>query len=655
MRFPSNYWLGFGLISTILMGIEGILWTKSGISQLDPANLVNFTSTLPQSHLCLDPSLQSSPNTVSLEWVDLVDKSRLRQKIEESWPLYDPKLNDCSNIFPKLAADVVDEEVISDSSILALSDPYLTLNSAAIPAPFPYIKDLARRAKVPVVMYHDIIAKKEVFFDVTPEKLEADFKLIQAQGLTPVSLEQLVQHLQTGTPLPEKPIVLTFDDGYGGHYQYVYPLLKQYGYPATFSIYITKMDGKTARSSVTWQQLQEMSADPLVTIAAHSVTHPRDLRDLSDDQLATEILQSKRILEEKLGIPIHYFTYPEGKLDARVKQWVIAAGYKGALAMNDLDEHFAGESLDILTIGRFGQSRLESIVSQAWGGYPLPRDDNSFNFNTPVHKEEITIDGTSLILITGGQPNTIHADSRYQVPEIMAETEAVAAVDGGFFSLKYLSSNVMIGPVMSSNTGEFIPGYDGETPKLNGRPFVLISGSWVKFIPFDHQKHNTLAGIVAESEDMRIVTDAFVGAAWLVREGKPQPPEAFGSLFDFDASRHRAFWGINRSGQPVIGVTTTMIDSVALGQILYQLGLRDAIMLDSGASTSLAYEGDSLVGYTPRPVPHVVALFPPNVPDFRSPYDQGLACLFGHSCQLDSIEAFTLENIEKKALASRRK
>ncbi|MEL6325971.1 MAG: polysaccharide deacetylase, partial [Cyanobacteria bacterium J06626_23] len=53
------------------------------------------------------------------------------------------------------------------------------------------------------------------------------------------------------------------------------------------------------------------------------------------------------------------------------------------------------------------------------------------------------------------------------------------------------------------------------------------------------------------------------------------------------------------------------IGSVDLGELLYRNGLQDAVMLDSGASTSLAYEGESLVGYIPRPVPHVVALVPP--------------------------------------------
>jgi hypothetical protein len=166
----------------------------------------------------------------------------------------------------------------------------------------------------------------------------------------------------------------------------------------------------------------------------------------------------------------------------------------------------------------------------------------------------------------------------------------------------------MIGPVLSQATQTFIPGNASENPLLNGRPLALISTDKVKFVPFDAAKHNTLHGIQAEMAD---VTDAFVGAAWLVRDGQPQPAEAFGNLFDFEVPRHRAFWGINRAGQPVIGVTKDRIDSVTLGSILHQVGFRDAMMVDSGASTSLAYNGESLVDYEPRPVPHVVALLAP--------------------------------------------
>lgn len=473
-------------------------------------------------------------------------------------------------------------------------------------SPWPTINEQAKLARVPVLMYHDILPEKEVFFDVTPKEFEDQLRRIQENGLTPISFDQLMAHLKTGLPLPEKPIMLTFDDGYGGHYQYVYPLLKKYGYPAVFSVYTSNMGKDTGRTHVTWEQLQQMAADPLVTIASHSVSHPPDLRVFPDDKLETELVESKRILESRLGIPIRYFTYPVGKYDARVADLVSKAGYQAALTMDDLDDRFAGQSKSLLAIDRIGQSSLEKAIAQAWGGPKLTSWGGGFDFTAPVELTKTIVSKTPLILISGGRPITIHAKSRYQVPEILAGTQAIAAVDGGFFSLKFLDSNVMIGPVLSSGKS-FIPGYKGENPKLTGRPLVLINPQSARFVPFDAQKHNTLEGIQSEMAD---VTDAFVAAAWLVRDGQPQPKSSFGKLFGFDAARHRAFWGINRAGKPTIGVSTEPIDAVGLGAELAKAGLQDVVMLDSGASTSLAYKGESLVGYTPRPVPHVVALMP---------------------------------------------
>ena len=482
------------------------------------------------------------------------------------------------------------------------------LLTALNPKPWPALHERSRLAKVPVIMYHDILDEKQVFFDVTVDEFKAHLELIRESGATPISLDQLMSHLRSGTPLPEKPVLLTFDDGYEGHYTHVFPLLRQYGYPGLFSLYSYKVGRDYGRSSITWDQARAIASDPLMTVASHSISHPRDLRELDELDLVREIVESKQILEAELGQPIHYFTYPEGNYNDRVAEIVELAGYQAALTMDNNEQRYAGESQTLLAIDRIGQSQLAWALDEAWGGLAVKPWGEPFDFSSPVVRSPIVVDDIPVTLISGGQPVTIHADSRYQVQEIMAGTDVVAAVDGGFFSLKYLDSNTMIGPVLSRSTGEFVPGNAGENPLLSRRPLALISDQAVKFVPFDAVRHNTLSGI---QEEMPNVTDAFVAAAWLVKDGNAQSAASFGSLFDYDARRHRAFWGINQLGQPVIGVSHAPVDSVHLGEILAESGLQDAIMLDSGASTSLAYEGESLVLYLPRPVPHIVGLIPP--------------------------------------------
>lgn len=587
--------------SVIIMTVYGVISVKSVYGDDNP-----LTATpKEQSHACHSSEFDTLMASRTFP-LTINDQSQPSSPLAHTVPL---RLQACLNGIIQLEDRNPQQTIVVSPQTFPELWQAATNASEALAKPFPTIHESARAAKVPIFMYHDILPRKEVFFDVTPEELEDHFKYIQTQGLTPISLDLLLDHLQKGIPLPEKPILLSFDDGYGGHYDYVYSLLKKYNYPAVFSVYVKKMEGKTARSSLTWEQLKEMAADPLVTIASHTISHPRDLRDLSDDELFQEIIRSKQIFEEELKIPIKYFTYPEGKFDARVKQWTIAAGYQMALSMDDSNEIFAGQSPDLLSIGRFGQSQLRVISPEAWGGYPGEALNGGFDFTAEITKREHQIGDVGLIIINGGRPSTIHANSRYQVSEIIAGTDAIAAVDGAFFSLKYLDSNVMIGPVMSQGE-EFIPGNASENPRLAGRPLVLISDQWVKFLPFDANRHNTWEGIQGESDDGQLITDAFVSAAWLVKDSQAQSYESFGNLFDFHVPRHRAFWGIHRSGQPMIGVSTSPVDSIELGQILQSLGFREAVMLDSGASTSLAYQGESLVGYIPRPVPHVVVLYP---------------------------------------------
>ncbi len=479
-------------------------------------------------------------------------------------------------------------------------------------APWPELAAAAQIARVPVLMYHDILPEKQVFFDVTPQEFADHLQLIQERGLTPVSLDALVTHLRTGLPLPPKPIVLTFDDGYAGHYEYVYPLLQKYNYPAAFSIYTQGVGQTAGRPKVTWAQLREMAQNPLVTITSHSVTHPLDLRPLNEAELVRELSESKQILERELGKPIHYFTYPVGHYDDRVKAAVQKAGYVAAFTMRNGEEFYAGQSGDLLTIERFGQSRLASLVDRVWGGTAPAAPLAGVDFSAPIALERRTIEGVDLVLVSGGRPVTYHADSRYQVEEFLQkEPRATAVVDGGFFSLESLTSNVMIGPVYAQNTRQFIPGGNGDNPKLKGRPLVVITPKTVQFLPFDPLQHNTLAGVQAQVPG---VTDVFVASAWLVKDGQPRDYASFGTLFGFDAERHRAFWGLNQSGQPMIGISTNRVDSVRLGQALAQAGFREAVMLDSGASAALAYQGQRYTYYEPRPTPHAVLLLPPGTP-----------------------------------------
>jgi poly-beta-1,6-N-acetyl-D-glucosamine N-deacetylase len=231
------------------------------------------------------------------------------------------------------------------------------------------------------------------------------------------------------------------------------------------------------------------------------------------------------------------------------------------------------------------------------------------DFSQPVTTESKTLHKIPFVFVSGGRLTTIHAPKPAQVPDIIAQNNVVAGVDGAFFMMHRSDSNQLVGPSLSRTDNIFHKGTAYEVMKSVGRPLVLMTPDTVKFTPFDSRRHNSLQGLQNELSN---VTDAFIAAGWLVQNGKPQTLASFGNLYKADEARYRAFWGFDRQGKPKLGISAKNISAVELGEVLAEEGWQEAVMVDSGQSTSLAYQGKSLVpGYVPRPVPHVIGLLPP--------------------------------------------
>lgn len=86
---------------------------------------------------------------------------------------------------------------------------------------------------VPVLLYHHLLETADGSSSITAAQFRAQMELLKTNGYQPVSLTQLIDFAEQGTPLPENPVVITFDDGYYSNYQYAYPILKEYDFPAT--------------------------------------------------------------------------------------------------------------------------------------------------------------------------------------------------------------------------------------------------------------------------------------------------------------------------------------------------------------------------------------------------------------------------------------
>jgi peptidoglycan/xylan/chitin deacetylase (PgdA/CDA1 family) len=175
---------------------------------------------------------------------------------------------------------------------------------------------------------------------VRPENLDAQMAWLAQNGYTTITMKELLYHLSLGWPLPEKPIVLTFDDGYRDAYEFAYPILQKYGFVGTFFI-ITDRVTYNEPAHVSWDQIIEMH-NAGMDIQSHSRTHP-DLRSLSDEQLLWQILGSKEAIEARLDNQVRFFCYPSGRYDDDAVQalqdfnyWAaVTTGYGATHAFED--------------------------------------------------------------------------------------------------------------------------------------------------------------------------------------------------------------------------------------------------------------------------------------------------------------------------------
>lgn len=175
---------------------------------------------------------------------------------------------------------------------------------------------------VSVLMYHMIGNLKDNAAVMTAENLKWQMKYLKDNGYHPITMQELHDYVKKGAPLPEKPVCITFDDGYEDNYTIVYPLMKEYGFPWTIFV-ITGSVGQPNR--VTWDQLSEMADSQTVTISNHTVTHPR-LHNLPREEAKAEIEGAQKALKEHLGIDNHWIAYPYGDYDEEVDKMAKAAG-----------------------------------------------------------------------------------------------------------------------------------------------------------------------------------------------------------------------------------------------------------------------------------------------------------------------------------------
>ena len=185
---------------------------------------------------------------------------------------------------------------------------------------------------VPVLNYHQVEEKNGNPLTLWPDQFEAQMAYLADEGYTTITIDEMMDALENGTSLPEKPVIITFDDGYADNYEYAYPILKKYGFKAT--IFLIYDFTNTYPNYLTWEQINEMKDSGLIHFESHTMTHANLAELTSADDLRHEIADSHDLLSEKIGYDMHYIAYPGGRVNPEIEEMTRAAGYRGMLAVH---------------------------------------------------------------------------------------------------------------------------------------------------------------------------------------------------------------------------------------------------------------------------------------------------------------------------------
>ena len=231
---------------------------------------------------------------------------------------------------------------------------------------------------MPVIMYHHILESSKLLgaYVITPQELEKDFQWIQQEGYTPVVVQDLLDYVYSDVPLPEKPIMITFDDGYESNYVYAYPLLQKYGYKAVISIYgrctdeFSQTEDKHINySHITWDEIREMADSGLVEFQNHTYNmhynatgKRKGIQKMYNEDIAAyqallreDLGKLQQEFQEHLGYTPTAFTYPFGFLEPDAEPVLEELGFLASFCCEERIHYITKDPQCLYKIRRFNR------------------------------------------------------------------------------------------------------------------------------------------------------------------------------------------------------------------------------------------------------------------------------------------------------------
>jgi peptidoglycan/xylan/chitin deacetylase (PgdA/CDA1 family) len=183
---------------------------------------------------------------------------------------------------------------------------------------------------IPVLNYHQINDVDENMLTVSTAEFETQMAWLEKNGYQTITVSELLDALEGKGSLPERPVLITFDDGYIDNYQCAFPILKKHNMKAC--IFLISEYVSLYPNYLTWEQLAEMQASG-IEFGSHTVDH-NVLTELSPNSVNHELADSKNVLESRLKRRVDVLAYPCGYTSEYIKSRVNALGYRAAFTVN---------------------------------------------------------------------------------------------------------------------------------------------------------------------------------------------------------------------------------------------------------------------------------------------------------------------------------
>lgn len=235
---------------------------------------------------------------------------------------------------------------------------------------------------LPIIMYHSLLKDTSLQNDYTisPTLFEEDLKYLKNNNYTTITVSDLIDYVYNDGTLPEKPIMLTFDDGYYNNYYYAFPLLEKYECKAVISpiahmteLFTVNEDISVSYGHISVDNIKEMVQSGYVEIQNHSYDmhklKPRmgvekkqgESLESYKSVIEKDIMTAQSYLKDNAGVTPQCFVYPFGAKSEETEKIVKELGFKCTLSCTEEPNYITKSEDSLFNLGRYRRDKGESM------------------------------------------------------------------------------------------------------------------------------------------------------------------------------------------------------------------------------------------------------------------------------------------------------